>query len=63
MIEVPGPIPQTLLLQVLNPVAADVDYGKIFTKLNGEGAGYHSLRSARHQAGSSANRASGSCVL
>lgn len=40
VIEVPGPIPQTLLIQVLNPVAADVDYGKIFTKLNGEGAGY-----------------------
>jgi len=40
VIEVPGPIPQTLLIQVLNPVAADVDYGKILTKLNGEGAGY-----------------------
>src|SRR5260370_17368665 len=40
VIEVPGRIPQSLLIQVLNPVAADVDYGKIFTKLNGEGAGY-----------------------
>jgi hypothetical protein len=40
IIEVPGPIPQTLLIRILNPVAADVDYGQIFTKLNGEGAGY-----------------------
>src|SRR5260370_10594193 len=40
VIEVPGPIPQSLLIQVLNPVASDVDYGKIFTKLNGERAGY-----------------------
>lgn len=40
VIEVPGPLPRALLIQVLNPVAADVDYGKILTKLNGEGAGY-----------------------
>src|SRR5579864_6583981 len=40
IIEVPGPIPQVLLIRILNPVAADVDYGQIFTKLNGEGAGY-----------------------
>ena len=40
VVEVPGPIPQSLSIRVLNPVAADVDYGKIFTKLNGEGAGY-----------------------
>jgi hypothetical protein len=40
VIEVPGPIPQTLLIRILNPVAADVAYGQIFTKLNGASAGY-----------------------
>jgi hypothetical protein len=40
VVEVPGPMPQSLVIRVLNPVAADVDYGKILTKLNGEGAGY-----------------------
>src|ERR1700736_4530759 len=40
VIEVPRPLPQSLLIRILNPVAAEVDYGKILTKLNGEGAGY-----------------------
>src|SRR5579871_4153301 len=40
VVEVPGQFPQTLLVHVLNPIAADVDYGRIQTKLNGEGAGY-----------------------
>ena len=40
VVEVPGTMPQSLAIRILNPVAADVDYGKILTKLNGEGAGY-----------------------
>jgi hypothetical protein len=40
VVEVPGAMPKSLILRVLNPVAADVDYGKIQAKLNGEGAGY-----------------------
>src|ERR1700722_17666409 len=39
VIEVPGPLPQSLLIHILNTVAAEVDCGKILTKLNGEGAG------------------------
>src|SRR5690348_4250076 len=46
VIEVPGPLPQTLLVRILNPVAADVDYGRILTLLNGEGATYITAVSA-----------------
>ena len=46
VIEVPGPLPQTLLIRILNPVAADVDYGRILTLLNGEGATYITAVSA-----------------
>jgi hypothetical protein len=40
VVEIPGNAPSYVLLRVLNPVAADVDYGRIQTKLNGEGAGF-----------------------
>ncbi|HEV8146762.1 MAG TPA: hypothetical protein VGP79_10290, partial [Bryobacteraceae bacterium] len=39
-IEIPGEMPESVTLRLLNPVAADVDYGRIQTKLNGEGAGF-----------------------
>jgi hypothetical protein len=39
-LELPGRLPKRLEVQVLNPVAVDVDYGKIYTKLNGESAGF-----------------------
>src|SRR5258707_1907495 len=40
IVEVPGNLPDVLLIHVLNPVAADVDYGRIMTKLNGQSASY-----------------------
>ena len=46
VIEAPGPLPQSLVIHVLNPVAGDVDYGRIQTKLNGEGTGYITTVSA-----------------
>src|SRR5262245_51512601 len=39
-LELPGKLPKGLEIQVLNHVAVDVDYGKIYTRLNGESAGF-----------------------
>ena len=40
VVEIPGNLPDALLIHVLNPVAADIDYGRIMTKLNGQSASY-----------------------
>src|SRR5260370_30342918 len=40
IVEIPGNLPDVLLIHVLNPVAADVDYGPIMTKLNRQSASY-----------------------
>src|ERR1043166_8064056 len=39
-VEITGNLPNVILLRVLNPVAADVDYGRISTKLNGQSANF-----------------------
>lgn len=40
VIEVPVSDPKSVTIRLLNPVAQDIDYGQIKTKLNGQGAGY-----------------------
>lgn len=40
VLELPGTLPKSVQIQVLNPIAADVDYGRIHTKLNSESAGF-----------------------